>query len=433
MIIAAGASASDPHPTKSPLSTSLKVGLFLAIREIRRGNIWATLLIIAVMVLTFLNLIVVSGVLIGLIQASVDANRVRYTGDILISAFKDESYIQHSTDIEQTLDSMPEVQVISPRYTEDGQVEANYKESRKPSQLANTAGGLITGIDPLSESQVTGLGSKLVEGSYLAPDDYDMILIGANLLTKYTPIESPGLTTLRNVQAGSKVRLTVNGVQREVTIKGVLKTKVGEIDQRIFMPEKQFRQLIGRTDLNVGEIAVKLKDPSYAQEVVDSLDAQGFGQYAAIQTWQDAQPKFLQDIKATFAILANMISSIGLVVAAITIFIVIFVNAITRRRSIGILKGIGISATAIEFSYVLQALFYAVVGMAIGSLFVFGFLKPYIDLHPINFPFSDGILVADLSGTLIRVGILMVATIIAGFIPARIVVNQNTLDAILGR
>ena len=58
----------------------------------------------------------------------------------------------------------------------------------------------------------------------------------------------------------------------------------------------------------------------------------------------------------------NAISSIGLVVAAVTLFIVIFINAITRRRYIGILKGIGIDERSIEISYVLQSIFYATVG-----------------------------------------------------------------------
>jgi hypothetical protein len=64
---------------------------------------------------------------------------------------------------------------------------------------------------------------------------------------------------------------------------------------------------------------------------------------------------------------------------------------------------------------------------------VFGLIKPYFTAHPINFPFSDGILVATLSGTLIRAGILLIATVIAGYIPAKMVIKQNTLSAILGR
>ena len=72
-------------------------------------------------------------------------------------------------------------------------------------------------------------------------------------------------------------------------------------------------------------------------------------------------------------------------------------------------------------------------GVVLGMIIVFAFLKPYIAAHPINFPFSDGILVATFSGTMIRAAILLIATVVAGYIPAKIVIRGNTLDAILGR
>ncbi len=108
-------------------------------------------------------------------------------------------------------------------------------------------------------------------------------------------------------------------------------------------------------------------------------------------------------------------------------------NAITRRRFIGILKGIGINKKAILFSYVYQATIYAALGIAVGMFLVFGVIKPYFAENPINFPFSDGILVATIPETLTRTAILLIATMIAGYIPARIVIKQNTLNAILGR
>jgi putative ABC transport system permease protein len=128
-----------------------------------------------------------------------------------------------------------------------------------------------------------------------------------------------------------------------------------------------------------------------------------------------------------------MISSIGLAVASITIFIVIFINAITRRKFIGILKGIGISGRTIEASYVFQSFFYAMCGSIIGLIILYGLLKPFITAHPINFPFSDGILVAPVNSTMIKMAILILTTIIAGYIPARMIVRRNTLDSILGR
>jgi ABC-type antimicrobial peptide transport system permease subunit len=111
----------------------------------------------------------------------------------------------------------------------------------------------------------------------------------------------------------------------------------------------------------------------------------------------------------------------------------VFINALTRRKFIGILKGIGISGRAIEISYIFQSIFYAVVGSGVGLLLVYIFLVPLFQAHPIDFPFSDGILVAPLKSTLYRVGLLVFATLIAGYIPARMIIRKNTLDSILGR
>jgi len=413
--------------------TSLRVGVFLARKDILRANIWTTLLIVFVMTLTFLNLVVIGGILVGLIEGSVSAVRDRYSSDVIISPFNQKSYIEGSPRIVSMARGLPWTQSVTARYIEAGRIESGYQTRTRLNDLLDRAGGLVVGINPAEEDAVTGLSHLIVEGAYLAPDDVDQIIIGANLLFQYTPIVSPGLQTLKDVGVGSKVRLALNGIRREVTVKGIIKSKVGEVDQRIFMPERELRALIGRADYNVDEIAIKLKDRALADEAKQALTREGVGEVARIQTSEEAQPKFLNDVKATFAILGDIVGSIGLIVASITIFIIIFVNAITRRKFIGILKGIGVSSAAIEVSYILQSLFYAVIGTGIGLLILYGFLQPYIARHPLNFPFSDGILVATLGGTMLRVLILLVATVVAGYIPAKIVVRQNTLDAILGR
>lgn len=420
------------HKFKKKLQ-SASIGFFLAIREIRRANKWTTMLIVTVMMLTFLNLIVVSGILVGLIQSSIEAVRGRYTGDLIVSTLIKKNYIEHSSEIINALESAPGVQSVTARYTDNARIEANYKQRTRLTDKIDQAGGIIAGINPTDENIVTGLSKFIKEGRYLNDTDTDSIMIGANLLAKYTPIETPGFATLKNVEVGTKVRLIVSGSTREVTVVGIIKSKVGELDQRIYMVDRELRKILNRTSYNVNEIAVKLDSKTTPESVKAILVASGFDEHAKIQTYVEARPKFLEDITATFAILGNLIGSIGLAVACITIFIIIFVNAITRRRFIGILKGIGIRSDAIEVSYIIQAIFYAILGVLIGSIVVFIFLKPFIAAHPINFPFSDGILVATPIGTLTRGIILLVATMIAGYIPARIVVKQNTLDAILGR
>ena len=412
---------------------NLRIGIYLAKRQIKRSNPWTTVLIVFVMFFTFLNLVVVSGILVGLIQGAVDAVKSDYMSDVIVSTLPDKSYIENSPEVISIIKSLPEVEAMTARYVQGGKVEANYKTKIKDTDKSDIANGSFTGIDPGDEDKVTKLSRFIVAGKYLEHGDYDQVVMGAYLLKKYMPVDSPGFTTLSNVGVGSKVRITVGNVTREVTVKGIVKAKVDEVSMRVYMPDDQFRSLIGRSDYNVSEIAIKLKQGASPELVRDILKANGVDKVAKVQTFTEGEPKFVKDMQNTFALLGNILSSIGLVVASITIFIVIFINAITRRKFIGILKGIGISEQAIEISYILQSFFYALCGSVVGLIVLYAFLHPAIAAHPIDFPFSDGILVAPIGGTMFRVGLLMFTTIVAGFIPARLVVRKNTLDSILGR
>ncbi|MEI6490656.1 MAG: FtsX-like permease family protein [bacterium] len=414
----------------------IKVGFFLAYRQIKRANIWTTLLIVVVMTLTFLNLVVVNGVLVGLIESSLQAFRERGVGDLIITKLNQKNQIERSQEILTVLQNAPQVRLIATRYVGSGNINVDYRKKLRSDERPNKIGATIVGIDPDVELSMNNLSKYLKEGRYLTSYDTDGILVGANLIYKYTPIENASFQTLKNVGVGTKVKVSIGQNSKEVTIVGIIKTKTDQNDSRVFMLDSEAKKLIGRPDANFDEISVKTY-PQYGDKGVDDVKQtllnNSFDDNAKIQTWADAQPKFLKDISATFALLGNMIGSIGLAVASITIFIVIFVNAITRRKFIGILKGIGIAPKVIEISYVFQSIFYAMTGVAIGFLILYGFLVPFIDAHPINFPFSDGILYAPVPGTIVRAIILVITTIIAGYIPARMIVKKNTLDSILGR
>ncbi len=414
------------------LPLNVRLGFYLALRQLRRASPWTTGLIIFVMVLTFLNLVVISGILVGLLQGAVDAVRTRYTSDVIVSTLSDKSYIEGSPGIIDIARHIDGTEAVTARYSEGGQLEANY-QTRRESDKPDIANAQIVGIDPTLEDLVTGLSEDIVEGSFLEPGDYDTIVLGNYLLDQYIPIESPGFATMEHVGIGTKIRVHVGGVTREVVVKGILKSKVDEIALRAFMSDSQLRSLIGRTDGNVDEISIKVREGVDPARVRDALKLRGVGEVARVQTFEDAQPQAFKDIINTFNMLGAMFSSIGLVVASVTIFIVIFVNALTRRKFIGILKGIGISGRAIEISYVFQSIFYASIGSAIGLGLVYGILVPYFFAHPIDFPFSDGILVAPIGQTSFRVGLLIVSTVVAGYIPAWMIIRKNTLDSILGR
>lgn len=410
-----------------------KIGFLLGIRQIQRSSIWTTSLIIFVMMFTFLNLIAVSGILVGLIVGSERAVRESAYGDIAISARAEEKHILETPTLLRELSAYPEIKGQSVRYIGAGTLEANYAERRDLKKERDVANVKVTGIDPTLEDSITGLSDLIVEGEYLNPNEQGRILVGVYYIKEYAEQYGDIFETVEDVHPGDRVRLTAGDISKEFIVKGIVRSKVDEVNLNTYIPEREFRRLFNRIDQNADQIVVKLEKPETNAAIKASLIASGLGAYAKIQTFEEGLPKFLTDIKNTFNVLGTFIGSIGIVVASITIFIIIFINALSRRRHIGILKGIGIDARAIEIAYVLQAAFYALLGSLLGALLTYGVLIPYFDANPIQFPFSDGILVADPMSTFYKFIVLFGITLIAGYLPAKIITRQNTLNAILGR
>jgi len=385
------------------------------------------------MMLTFLNLIAVSGVLVGLIEGAERAVRESALGDVIVTAKDEEDRILETETFVRELGAYPEIKTYSIRYKGNGLLEANYKERRDLSGERDSAAVIVNGVDPVREDSMTNLSELLVEGEYLNPNEEGYILIGIYYIKEYAEQFGDIFDTVSNVHPGDTVRLTVGDISKEFIVKGIIESKVDEVNLATYIPEREFRRVFNRLDRNADQIVIRTNEPSQNLVVAEAMRDSGLDGFAKIQTFEESLPKFLIDIKYTFNLLGTLIGSIGIVVASITIFIIIFINALSRRRHIGILKGIGIERKAIEIAYVIQAAFYALSGSLLGALLTYGFLVPYFEKNPIQFPFSDGILSADPESTFYKFVVLFIITLIAGFIPAWLIAKQNTLNSILGR
>jgi len=431
----------------------IKVGSFLGTRQIRRGSIWINLLIISIMTLTFLSLVVIPGILVGLTEGSFEQNREHLTGDLYLTTLPDEETIVNTQDIIRVLDTLPEVDSYTVRYKIAATIEAGYINRPDFTKDAESLSINAYVIDPEDEERTTELSRFLVEGEMLKEGEAGQLLIGATLLQKYSNFADL-FEPLVDVEVGRPVKVTLQGEANqgleqdqallngdtrsgqttEFNVKGIVDSKVSDLSSTIFITESDYRRIAKKTSLQAAEIAIK-HDGSISDERLKEIVTSyyHFDDYAKVRTATEAIPKFLSDVQLTFGLLGNIIGLVGIVVSSITVFIVIYINALTRRKYIGILKGIGISEGAIEFAYVVQSLFYAIIGIGLGLALVYGVLVPFFVENPIDFPFSDGILVADIGPTFLRAGILMIITMIAGLLPARIIVRQNTLDSILQR
>ena len=412
---------------------ALRVGLLLGWRQLQRASFWTTGLIVFVMMITFLNLVAVSGILVGLIVGAERAFEQQSIGALTITPLDEEDYILDSDVIENILNQTPGVTNFTTRYISAGTISADYRNRQKPDDEPNEISVRLVGVDPTREEEVSHMSNMIVEGDYFYADDNAALLIGVLNLERYAENFPDFSNSLAGGMPGETILLTIGPVSKEFTIRGVIDSKVGDVTSAVYLPEKELRRMLGRTRDQADRIAIEIAPDTKPAVVRDILLHAGLGESAKIRTFTEAMPKFLLDIKNTFNVLGAFIGSIGIVVASITIFIIVFINALSRRQQIGILKGIGIDRRAIEIAYVFQAATYALLGALLGTIVIYGFMIGYFDRNPIDFPFSDGVLVAEPLSTLIRFGVLFVITLIAGFIPAWMIARQNTLNAILGR
>ena len=409
-----------------------KVALFLTPKYVRGVRKWTTALTIFVMLLTFLNIIVVNGLLVGIIVGSYEGFRDSFTGDIFIETYEGDAVIEKTQELVSYLEQHPYVEAFSPRIFANAVLSeqsdkldvpgSNSKEERLSS--------LVIGVDVEREAEIFNLPDSIIEGSYLEKNDIGWVIIGANLLERYSPFfDNP----LNESYPGDRLDIDIGGYEDTFRIKGVIKAKAEALDGAVIMNDSELRKILGRTEFNADTIPVKVIpgiDPSL---VINELKNTEFIKYARFRTAADVIGRFLDEIRRTFEGIGAIVGFIGLIVASITIFIIVFIAAIERQRFIGILKGIGISSASIKLSYVFLAMFYALIGITIGALLLVFVFIPYFDANPIDFPFSDGILYVPFFETLVRTAIILVASVIAGFIPARMIVNKPAIQSIMNR
>jgi putative ABC transport system permease protein len=224
----------------------------------------------------------------------------------------------------------------------------------------------IKSINPEEEVKVTSLQNFMIAGRYLDENDRDQIMMGREITGGHGA--SFEISSLKGAQIGDEISVTYgNGVKRTYKLKGIYNTYFPLAELNVFITEKEMESIIGVHN-RASEILVKT-DGSVPENVyIDRLRTMGV-EKEQLNVWMDFIG-YISGLTQTFDIIKGIVTMIGLLVAGITIFIVIFIATVNRRRQIGILRAIGMKERIISMSYVLQASFYAVLGIIAGELII---------------------------------------------------------------
>lgn len=410
---------------------NLKLAMFLAYKSIFKGNRWALVLIVTVMSLSFANLLLTPSILLGVTDTMNRQQVDTLYGNIVVDPKPDDYFLNHSGSIVRSVEQMPGVTGVAARLNYTALVEYAWLEKNSPADKGQSGSWAVVGIDPAREAAVTTIHSRIVEGSYLRANDRDSIILGVDIAGGDMSQAAP-FQTLQGAQVGDTVRLTYpNGVQREYRVKGIFQAQESRADRTAFVTLDEMASVMGRTVYSdrASQILVTIDEPTMEERMIErirALDIDG-----EVRSWQDYGGG-MGGVVSSFGAIASLISGIGLVVAGIVMFIVIYINVIHSRRHIGILRAIGIKRDVIIGSYLAQALFYAVAGIVLGGL-AFGLgIQTYFYQHPLDLSIGQVSLALE-SGTVWNAVLgLLAAAVLAGLVPVLNITRQGIIQAIWG-
>jgi putative ABC transport system permease protein len=398
----------------------VRVAAFLAWRSITRGNFGIASTTTLMLLLIYMSLLFLP----SLIQGAV--NRVNtqlvntLTTDIVIQPDTRAGSIDNAGALLASIRQTPGVD----------QATAVVRVGSQISYQGNSGSFSVEAIDPSSFAQVFTTASNIFSGHYLSAQGPGQVFMGIGVAGAGQTSARGYRASLESVYTGDQVAITLsNGQTHSFTVVGIYDNQFPLSDGNAYITLDQADQLLPGVADQATAIYVRTDADANVNQVVAALTPLQSG--VKFETSADLGSA-VQDQVAAFNLISDILKIVSLLMAAITIFIITYVDLVNKRRQIGIQRAIGIRSAPIVLSYVLKAWVYALVGIGAGFLLFQYALTPVVRGHPFQFPNGPVTLATtggEMSADLV---FLVVVAAIAALIPAVRSVRLRILDAIWG-
>ncbi|MDO8579204.1 MAG: hypothetical protein Q7R50_08545 [Dehalococcoidales bacterium] len=400
---------------------SLKVAILLGFTSVTRGNRSVIVLTVMILTLVGLNLLFVPSLLAGLVSGSNEKLITTYSSDIVVTSRNTtDPLISGVGNMLTEIDAIPGVAASTARNSLLSQTSFN----------GNRATATIYSIDPVLEQQVFDIDRYLIEGSYLTPGDTGQILLGVQIAgADMTKLEFYS-RSLQNVHAGDSININFgNNTQKTFTVKGIFYAEFIQTDLQVFITEADFDSIMPAAKDHAAYIHVKTENNADLPEIVDKISQ--LGSDLKIFTWSD-YAGIMRSMTDSFTAIKAILSTVNVLVAGFTVFILTYIDVTSRRKQIGIQRAIGITSISITIAYLMRAIFLALLGTILAAILFQYVVTPVEAQYPFHFPFGAVYLEAGPPELTSMAVTLIGVSLIAAFLPVRGVTRMRIMDAIWG-
>jgi lipoprotein-releasing system permease protein len=270
----------------------------------------------------------------------------------------------------------------------------------------------VIGIEPQGIDAISEITPKIIDGD--GDLGADGLLIGVRMA------EDLGLSAVESV-----LLRTERGVERQLTVKGVFRTGLESLDERVAFVSLQTARPLFVLPEGVTNIEIKLRNPDDARAMARFLtDATGL----RATPWQEKNVN-LEDALVAQGRTGTMIQVFSLISIIIGIASALVLSAYRRRSEIGIMRAFGVPGGFILWVFLLQGLLIGLIGALIGCATGYG-LCLWLD----RITNAEGVPILPIApeqgGYIAALVLTTLGAIIASILPARSASRVDPLEAI---
>jgi len=217
--------------------------------------------------------------------------------------------------------------------------------------------GLATGAPVAWFSDVMGLQSKLVGGTWFT-DPQTQLILGVRLAHKAGAEVGDEVLLLGQTQDGS-----ISPIKG--TLVGVVQAGNPLVDQGAFVPLERMQWL---ADIPGGavEVLVYGEDPMDAGGLADAVRSSPAAEGLEVQAWLEREPFNL--LGSITGVVQGMFGAILVFITGLAVLNTMMMSVLERTNEIGVLRAMGLTRTSAVALFVLEAMVIALIGSTIGAL-----------------------------------------------------------------
>lgn len=238
------------------------------------------------------------------------------------------------------------------------------------------AAGLVLGVEPAKELQLSSLPNRIVQGRYLMPHDQNHVVMGVALAEQL------------GIGLGDELQMIAQDAQGSVaadlmTVVGLLDTGMDELNRQLVMMPLAYFQTLFSMPQKAHQLVLEMDSLANIERISPHLAKLASDEGLVLRDWKRLQPGLYHGIQLDFY--SGLIWYIAILVIVVLILLnTLLMSILEREREFGLMLSLGMSHRQlnglVQLEIQLTLMLGILLGLALGTCLALYFQKVGINL-----------------------------------------------------